>query len=189
MWIRSQLNKLTNYLVVCSEKTYKPYQIFMAMLVGPVLALFVMPVFFVLIGKRLDYIFNLGNLFSSHRVVAPSALAFCLGLVWVLWSIFTQRLQGGGTPLPLIPTKTLLVVGPYKYTRNPMVFGTMFWFLGWAFLANSPATLGMVIVFVIVLLAYIKLVEEKELEQRFGQDYVIYKKQTPFIIPWPIIRR
>jgi protein-S-isoprenylcysteine O-methyltransferase Ste14 len=33
------------------------------------------------------------------------------------------------------------------------------------------------------LLTYIKRIEEKELELRFGQEYLEYKKQTPFLIP------
>ena len=38
-------------------------------------------------------------------------------------------------------------------------------------------------------LIYIKLVEERELEARFGEAYIAYKKSTPFIAPklsaWP----
>jgi protein-S-isoprenylcysteine O-methyltransferase Ste14 len=30
---------------------------------------------------------------------------------------------------------------------------------------------------------YIKLIEEKELEARFGLDYLAYKRNTPFILP------
>jgi protein-S-isoprenylcysteine O-methyltransferase Ste14 len=32
--------------------------------------------------------------------------------------------------------------------------------------------------------AYLKLIEEKELLLRFGQDYEDYKKKTPFFFPW-----
>jgi protein-S-isoprenylcysteine O-methyltransferase Ste14 len=34
-----------------------------------------------------------------------------------------------------------------------------------------------------ILLFYIKRVEEAEMEIRFGQEYLNYKKQTPFLIP------
>ncbi len=183
MWIKKQLNKLTNYLVACSEQDYKPYQVTAAAIFGLALEMLVVPVLLVLIGKWVDGFLVLGRLFASGKVVGPSALAFCLGLVWMLWSIYTQHMQGKGTPLPLVPTKTLLVVGPYRYTRNPMAFGASFWLLGWAFLANSPAALLVVFCFILILIAYIKLVEEKELEQRFGREYVIYKQHTPFIIP------
>jgi protein-S-isoprenylcysteine O-methyltransferase Ste14 len=30
---------------------------------------------------------------------------------------------------------------------------------------------------------YLKLFEEKELEERFGSDYIEYKRKTPFLIP------
>ncbi len=32
-------------------------------------------------------------------------------------------------------------------------------------------------------LVYIRLVEERELEARFGEVYLLYKKSTPFIVP------
>jgi protein-S-isoprenylcysteine O-methyltransferase Ste14 len=32
-------------------------------------------------------------------------------------------------------------------------------------------------------LIYIKIVEEKELERRFGEEYRTYKEKTPFLIP------
>ena len=39
-----------------------------------------------------------------------------------------------------------------------------------------------------MLLVYLKLIEEKELEMRFGQDYLEYKKNTPFILPISIVK-
>jgi len=36
---------------------------------------------------------------------------------------------------------------------------------------------------VAMLLIYIKLVEEEELEARFGKKCLEYKRRTPFIIP------
>jgi len=41
----------------------------------------------------------------------------------------------------------------------------------------------MVFIFSAIILSYIKFIEEKELEQRYGDEYVEYKKRTPFIIP------
>jgi len=188
-WIQSQLDRLTKYLVSCSKQNYKPYQINMAIIFGSTLELVAIPIFFVVSTKWLDYTLTLGKLFPNDKGTAPAVLAFCLGLTWMLWSIFTQHVQGNGTPFPLVPTKSLLVTGPYKYTRNPMAFGAIFWLLGWAFLANSPVALLGVGIFIIILVTYIKLIEEKELEARFGEDYIIYKQQTPFIFPRLMIRR
>jgi len=48
---------------------------------------------------------------------------------------------------------------------------------------GSYTALLFVVIFFLILLAYLKLVEEKELELRFGQEYLEYKNATPFIIP------
>ena len=48
---------------------------------------------------------------------------------------------------------------------------------------GSPSSVVMVFVFSAIILSYIKFIEEKELEQRYGDEYVEYKKRTPFIIP------
>jgi protein-S-isoprenylcysteine O-methyltransferase Ste14 len=41
-----------------------------------------------------------------------------------------------------------------------------------------------------MILGYIKLIEEKELEKRYGVDYLAYKKTTPLLIPrLPFFRR
>lgn len=39
----------------------------------------------------------------------------------------------------------------------------------------------MVTSFTVILVIYLKLVEERELEARFGNDYLEYKSRTPFI--------
>ena len=53
---------------------------------------------------------------------------------------------------------------------------------------GSYTSLLFVVLFGLILLTYIKLVEEKELALRFGQEYLDYKKDTPFIIPLGIIK-
>jgi protein-S-isoprenylcysteine O-methyltransferase Ste14 len=45
------------------------------------------------------------------------------------------------------------------------------------------SSLIFVMVFGGLLILYLKKVEEGELAERFGQDYVAYKASTPFMIP------
>jgi protein-S-isoprenylcysteine O-methyltransferase Ste14 len=104
---------------------------------------------------------------------------FSLGL----WSVGTQVTLGSGTPVPIMPTKKLLVTGPFAYCRNPMTLGTILAYGGIAVWVGSLASLAMVLLLALILLSYLKLVEEKELEARFGPDYVEYKRTTPFILP------
>jgi len=101
----------------------------------------------------------------------------------VIWSVLSQFKIGKGSPVPLVPTQKLVIIGPYKYCKNPMALGTMIYYLGIALFESSFSSLLLVALFSILFVLYIKLVEEKELEVRFGEDYMAYKKNTLFIIP------
>jgi protein-S-isoprenylcysteine O-methyltransferase Ste14 len=83
----------------------------------------------------------------------------------------------------MMPTKKLIIVGPFKYCRNPMTLGTIIAYSGVAIWVGSYTALSLVILFASMLIVYIKMIEEKELALRFGQDYMEYKKNTPFILP------
>lgn len=64
-----------------------------------------------------------------------------------------------------------------------MTFGTICMYLGLAILVGSITGVLMVILFFALLLFYIKFFEERELELRFGVPYLVYKQQTPFLLP------
>ena len=106
-----------------------------------------------------------------------------IGAVYALWSIASQLLRARGTPLPVMPTQELLVTVPFDQCRNPMTFGTISLYLGVSILAGSITALALTILLSALLISYLKLVEETELEARFGDDYLAYKSQTPFLIP------
>jgi protein-S-isoprenylcysteine O-methyltransferase Ste14 len=48
---------------------------------------------------------------------------------------------------------------------------------------GSISSFVVVALFSTIVLTYVKLIEEKELEKRFGDDYTAYKRTTPFLIP------
>jgi protein-S-isoprenylcysteine O-methyltransferase Ste14 len=106
-----------------------------------------------------------------------------VGAFFALWSIYDQLLHARGTPLPVMATQKLLVSGPFRLCRNPMSFGAILLYLGIGITIASPGTLLIVIVLSALLLTYLQRVEEKELEARFGQAYLEYKEQTPFLFP------
>jgi protein-S-isoprenylcysteine O-methyltransferase Ste14 len=111
-------------------------------------------------------------------------ISILLGMSILGWSVLTLWKAGRGTPAPLAPTEKIVTSGPYRYCRNPIQLGGSFYFLGVVTLFGSLLT-G-IIAFVLTLLgasAYHKLVEEKELLLRFGDDYRDYMESTPFIIP------
>lgn len=99
---------------------------------------------------------------------------------WCVWDLFKR---GRGSPFPVIPTQKLIITGPYKYCRNPMTLGLIIYCLGIVIWQGSFSTLFLVVLFSVLSVVYAKLVEEKELEARFGEEYRTYKKNTPFIFP------
>jgi protein-S-isoprenylcysteine O-methyltransferase Ste14 len=112
-----------------------------------------------------------------------------LGLIPLLWSIRVQRVIGQGTPMPLMATQNLVVEKPYSYCRNPLYFGLINLFFGISILLGSISSLFMVLAFSVIILLFTRIVEEKELEKRFGEEYLAYKRTTPFIIPIPSLLR
>jgi len=38
--------------------------------------------------------------------------------------------------------------------------------------------------FIVINVLYIKAIEEKEMEKKFGRAYLEYKKRVPMFIPW-----
>lgn len=119
---------------------------------------------------------GLGNILLGLLLIVAG---FSLGF----WSVETQMSLGRGTPVPVMPTQKLIVRPPFSYCRNPMTLGTLIGYSGLAVLLGSWSALGIVWGLIALLLLYLKLVEEKELEARFGAEYLEYKRTTPFILP------
>ncbi len=132
---------------------------------------------------RLDAVLGLPRLSFGVANWIGGGLLILMGAVYAFWSISAQLGRARGTPLPMMATQTLLVDGPFKQCRNPMALGTFLLYAGISVLVGSLSSLGAVALFAAFLLTYIKRIEERELEARFGAAYIAYKAATPFIIP------
>ncbi len=105
------------------------------------------------------------------------------GCVMLVLTVRLLATVGDGTLAPWDPTRRLVVVGVYRYVRNPMISGVMCVLLGEALAFASGWLLGWFALFVIVNAVYIPLVEEPGLLRRFGEDYLVYKQHVPRWIP------
>jgi protein-S-isoprenylcysteine O-methyltransferase Ste14 len=106
-----------------------------------------------------------------------------LGLLLIARTITLFATLGRGTLAPWDPTTRLVVRGPYRRVRNPMISGVLFVLLGEAALFGSPALLLWFALVWAVNAVYIPLVEEPGLQRRFGEDYVRYRAHVPRWIP------
>jgi protein-S-isoprenylcysteine O-methyltransferase Ste14 len=140
-------------------------------------------------GASLDRRFGIPQLdlgLANH--ILGGALAL-VGLFFGFWSIGDQLIHGRGTPLPVMPTQELLTQGPFRYCRNPMTQGTVLAYSGLGLAARTVSGIGLVLCFGALLLLYIKNIEEKELAERFGDAYLAYERDVPFLLPRPPRRR
>ena len=96
--------------------------------------------------------------------------------------------MGKGTLAPWDPTERLVVTGPYRRVRNPMISGVL-----WRgcsarrLLFGSPAVL-IWFAFVFALNAGLDfpLVEEPDRGERFGADYEAYRAAVPRWLAAPL---
>lgn len=90
---------------------------------------------------------------------------------------------GRGTLAPWDPPRRLVVSGVYRHVRNPMITGVLLVLLAEALLFLSPALLAWAAAFFAINATYIPFVEERGLEQRFGNDYREYRRHVPRWVP------
>ena len=105
------------------------------------------------------------------------------GLILAIWTVRLQLSLGKGTPAPWNPAVELVIQGPYRHSRNPMITGAFFILIGEVLLFQSWLVAGWFIVFWLANLIYIPFVEEVQLEKRFGDTYLDYVSRVPRWIP------
>jgi protein-S-isoprenylcysteine O-methyltransferase Ste14 len=111
------------------------------------------------------------------------AAVVALGVVLVGWTIRLFDTAGHGTLAPWDPTSALVVRGPYRYVRNPMITGVATILAGEALFFRSWGIAIELAVFVAVNAVYFPLVEEPGLRRRFGSDYEEYCARVPRWLP------
>ena len=146
----------------------------------------------VFFGMLLGVVF--GSLYMDRALGFPKLLSGPIGILigvvllsfgLAMWAYCVVSFsKAKGTPVPFNPPQELVTEGPYAWSRNPMLTGVFAFLFGIGFLLHS---VSMVFVwtpgFVIFNVLELKLVEEPELERRFGETYIEYKRRVPMFIP------
>lgn len=128
--------------------------------------------------------------FTNFTYQFPNILQFICGLIVLLggmvlsgWSMGLFYKIGKGTLAPWAAPKHLVVQGPYKFVRNPMIIGVILILLAEALLLNTRYIFYWAVVFFILNNIYFHYFEEKQLKKTFGKEYLDYKKQVPMWLP------
>ena len=117
-----------------------------------------------------------------------SALLLFSGIIFIYKTVSLFTTVGHGTPAPWMPPTHFVVRGPYCYVRNPMILSVLSILLAESILFGSVSILGWFCLFWVVNTFYFIWFEEPGLVNRFGNDYLVYKKNVrrwiPRISPW-----
>jgi len=106
-----------------------------------------------------------------------------LGLRFFVASLRRFAAEGAGTLAPWDPPRRIVVQGPYRYVRNPMISGVAMFLFGEAAVLLSWPLAIWAAVFVAVNAVYIPLVAEPQLARRFGESYREYCQHVPRVVP------
>jgi len=121
--------------------------------------------------------------FTPNHLIAP--ILFALASIIGIAAAHAMNCTGKGTPLPTANAPNLVATGPYRYVRNPMALAGILqglctgWFLG------SYAVLAYALLGAVAWHLFVRPTEERELTERFGDEYTQYKSIVPLWIIRP----
>ena len=131
---------------------------------------------FAFLGRGLDHLPGITT-FHSIALTAAGWLLLALGFllrVWATFHFYQQRMK----VISLVPQKTLITTGPYRFSRNPLYLGgNVFMFLGAVLVLGSPMGLVLTIVNILFVDFFIRR-EEKQLEREFGPQWEQYRSRV-----------
>lgn len=121
--------------------------------------------------------------YAADWIAIAGGLIALPGLMIIFVCVRDFRKTGRGTPAPIDPPKELVVVGLYRFVRNPMYIGVLTVLCGESMILHSFTHM---IYFLIVFLGFhlfVVLYEEPTLGKKFGSPYADYRKRVPRWIP------
>jgi protein-S-isoprenylcysteine O-methyltransferase Ste14 len=101
------------------------------------------------------------------------------GCIALLWCVRDFYVRGKGTLAPWSPPANLVVVGLYRYTRNPMYVAVTLILLGWAVSFEVPGIYMYALVVAVAFHLRVVLGEEPWLARTHGAQWREYAHRVP----------
>ena len=168
----------------------KDKKMILGYIAGGSLVIVLVPSIIYLITSLFDNVYRLEIIRNPIIKSIIIILFLVIGLIYGIGSIIIQNTVGKGGPVEIgnieisPKTKNLVVSGPYKNTRNPMLFGTFLIYLAFAIFINSITSVVIVCALFVFMLTVVVKMEEKRLLKDFGNQYEEYRKKVSMFIPW-----
>jgi protein-S-isoprenylcysteine O-methyltransferase Ste14 len=112
-----------------------------------------------------------------------------IGALILLWCVRDFYVSGKGTLAPWDPPRHLVIVGLYRFTRNPMYVGVLLVLTGWSLWAGSLWLAGYLVILAIAFHLRVVLYEEPTLKRLFGEEWTRYSAAVPRWLPRLIQRK
>lgn len=128
---------------------------------------------------------HLGSPLRAGLVIIGGLLIF-VGLCLLIWTVLLFDREGKGTlgvGKVMAEPVNLVVRGPYRHVRNPMITGLLCILLGEAAALDSGKLLVWFAVFFACIASFIRFWEEPHLAERYGSAYLDYRGNVPRWIP------
>ena len=120
----------------------------------------------------------------------PNSPYFLLGIALItigeMIRLRSVSFAGGETRTMNVGASSICKSGPYSIVRNPLYIGNVMIYVGFAFVAGSVYVVTISLITLLYFLIQYSLIislEEEALEEKFGDEYIIYKKLVPSILP------
>jgi len=114
---------------------------------------------------------------SPQFVIPIGGVLLTVGALLAVWG--KRTMQHAGTSVsPLLPAKSLVTTGPFRFTRNPLYLARTLLYVALALLMDTPWPL-LTLVPVVLLIHYgVVIPEERYLAARFGHTYENYRMRV-----------
>jgi protein-S-isoprenylcysteine O-methyltransferase Ste14 len=151
----------------------KPRSFLLALIVGSTL-FFLIPLFLIKVNTLLGLPVLL---YPTLKIIGVSCML--VGIAIILYCSGVFFFLGKGTPVPIEPPRKLVVVGLYKYSRNPIYLAYELILFGEFLSLGSVLLFGYFLASLFFHHLFVVRIEEPSLKKRFGEDYLEYCKKTP----------
>ena len=125
------------------------------------------------VGPRLD--------FGALRYAGIAPVLVGLAVIFTCFADFIRR--GHGTPAPYDPPRDLVIVGLYRYVRNPQYVGVVLVAMGEALFSGAALLFGYAALLAVAFHLLVRYYEEPTLRRVFGEAYVGYCQEVPRWLP------
>jgi len=129
-----------------------------------------------MVGFLINWFYPFAMLSKVFGYAAGTSL-LAAGLVIIF--IVRSKMKKANTNIePWKPTNAILSDGVFAYSRNPVYVGMILIYIGVVFLLNSLWVLPPLFLVLLAMHYGVILREERYLERKFGEEYLVYKQRV-----------